>query len=444
MNYENGDGEVGFVPVEPWETPIHGPGLLDAIRSVIIRYVVCPPHAAEALALWVVHTYAFPLRRVTTYLGVVSPEKRCGKTTLLTVLGALANRAVMASNISPPALFRVIEEAAPTLIIDEADTFLRGRGEMRGILNAGYTRESAYVIRVERRRVNRMTNGNRKMTNSEDGGGPGGMPNDEWRIGSSESGQPGYGIPNAEGEMEVEQRKEPNLWGRPRKAERSVSRIVSFSCWCPKVMAAIGSLPETVTDRCVMITLQRKESSERCERLRDFECLELRRRCVRFVEDHTETIRTLQPQVPPQLNDRAADIWEPLLALAEIAGGDWPKMAREAATALSGWRADKNPVAVLLTYIQFLFRETGSDRLFSRTIVDTANSFEDRPWEDMRHGKILDELWLSRLLRGYGIRPKTIWIGEESARGYFREDFAEAFQRYGPPLPERMKAYLRA
>src|SRR5262245_32075591 len=113
------------------------------------RFVVLPRCAAETLALWVVHTYAFGLRDVSTYLGIESPEKRCWKTTLLGVLSKLVQRPVAAANISSPAFFRVIEEMGPTLLIDEADTFLSGNEELRGILNAGYSRETAYVIRMQ-------------------------------------------------------------------------------------------------------------------------------------------------------------------------------------------------------------------------------------------------------------------------------------------------------
>src|SRR5260370_1278685 len=91
---------------------------------------------------------AFELRDGGTYIGVESPEKRCGKTTLLSALSRLVRRPVVAANISPPAFFRVIEEARPTLLIDEADTFLHGNEEMRGILNAGYHKDTAYVLRV--------------------------------------------------------------------------------------------------------------------------------------------------------------------------------------------------------------------------------------------------------------------------------------------------------
>ena len=112
------------VAVEPWTEPVDGKALLDDLESLIVLYVLLPKWAAEMLALWVLHTYAFKLRQVATYIGIESPEKRCGKTTLLTVLCELVNRPVVASNISSPAFFRVIEEKEPTLLIDEADTVL--------------------------------------------------------------------------------------------------------------------------------------------------------------------------------------------------------------------------------------------------------------------------------------------------------------------------------
>lgn len=101
------------------------------------RFIVLPKWVPETFALWILHTYAFELRDVSTYLGIESPEKRCGKTTLLTLLGRLVNRPVAAANISSSAFFRVIQETRPTLLIDEADTFLQGNDELRGILNAG-------------------------------------------------------------------------------------------------------------------------------------------------------------------------------------------------------------------------------------------------------------------------------------------------------------------
>ena len=129
--------------ITPWEFPIDGSLLLEGLARLITRHVVLPKWGAETLALWALHTYAFHLRHVSTYIGLESPEKRCGKTTLLSVLSQLVNRPVVAANISSSAFFRVIEEVRPTLLIDEADTFLQGNEELRGILNSGYTRQTA-------------------------------------------------------------------------------------------------------------------------------------------------------------------------------------------------------------------------------------------------------------------------------------------------------------
>src|SRR6266478_6604886 len=131
-----------------WPEPVDGRLLLDELARLLRRFLVLPKWGAETLALWTLHTYAFQLRNVSTYLGIESPEKQCGKTTLLTVLCELVHRPEVAANISSPAFFRVIEETQPTLLIDEADTFLQGNDELRGILNSGYTRQTAFVVRV--------------------------------------------------------------------------------------------------------------------------------------------------------------------------------------------------------------------------------------------------------------------------------------------------------
>src|SRR5437763_13978320 len=113
---KNQNGRTG--PVSKIEN-VNGAALLNELESLLTRFVILPDFAAETLALWILHTYAFELRDVSTYLGVESPGKRCGKTTLLSILSRLVNRPVAAANISPSAFFRVIEEMRPTLLIDE-------------------------------------------------------------------------------------------------------------------------------------------------------------------------------------------------------------------------------------------------------------------------------------------------------------------------------------
>jgi len=382
-------GRLGVSPsilempeVEPWPEPVDGAALLHDLCQVFGRYVVLPKSAPEALALWTLHTYAFQWRDVSTYLGLESPEKRCGKTTLLTVLSELVNRPVVAANISSPALFRVIEEMRPTLLIDEADTFLQGNDELRGILNSGYSRKTAYVVRV----ANKFTPCNLPITS--------GPPD-----GESDSVTPG------------------------------ATRLVRFSCWCPKIMAAIGRLPDTLADRCIVIRMQRKTASETCERLKNLDATPLRRR---FAQDHAEEIAQARPGLPPNMNDRAGDIWEPLLTLADLAGGPWPELARQAAVGLTASAQENCPMSTLLMDILVQFVHTSADRISSRSLVARLNNSPDRPWSSMRNGKEISELWLSQQLRPYGIRPRTIRAGEMTAKGYTMEDFTEVFRRYIP------------
>jgi hypothetical protein len=258
-------------------------------------------------------------------------------------------------------------------------TLLQGNDELRGILNAGYGRDTGFVMRVAPQSAECKT-------------------------------------------LNAEYPQVPT----------GGSRLVTFSCWCPKVMAAIGRLPDTLADRCIVIRMQRKTLHEECERLRTIEAASLKRRCARLVSEHAKAIAEARPEIPSELNDRAADIWEPLLVLADLAGGDWPKMARVAAVRLSMNSQDNNVISLLLLDIVFLLVREGGDRTFSRTLVEGLNHNSDRPWAEMSRGKQVTELWLAQRLRPYGIRPKTMWKEGVQAKGYLHEDFKEVFQRHIP------------
>ncbi len=386
------------IEVEPWPEPVDGKYLLDYLAWVFGRHVVVPQWGEQALALWTLHTYAYSLRDVTTYLGIESPEKRCGKTTLLAVLSELVNRPVVAANISPPAFFRVIEEARPTLLIDEADTFLRGNDELRGILNSGYHRKTAYVLRVANELAKSKNQPPKGRDRPEAPNSPADADQAEFRSAST---------------------------GR-------ASQLARFSCWCPKAVAAIGRLPDTLANRCIIIRMQRKTAGEQCDRLCNLQPAALRQQCVRFVLDHAAAIATARPQIPPALNDRAADIWEPLLALADLAGGPWPEVARNAAVALSRATMENNAIEWLFGDIWIAFCLLERERIFSRDLVARLNEAGDRPWSELRNGKPITDRWLSRRLRPYGVQPRTMWIGKAAAKGYFKDDFEEAFHRYLP------------
>jgi len=399
---ENQDGRTSLVD---------GQQLLNYLETLLERHVVLPTWASETLALWVLHTYAFELRDVSTYLGIESPEKRCGKTTLLGVLNRLTNRPVPAANISSSAFFRVIEEMRPTLLIDEADTFLRTNDELRGILNAGYARDTAYVVRVTQTDAIQEPCSSRR----------------EEALSST------YPLT-----------LNPRTSDCPVRVGHSPVRVGPslrhFSCWCPKVMAAIGRLPETLADRCIVIRMQRKTIHEECERLRNLDTSHLREQFTRFVEQNANAIATARPAIPESLNDRAADIWEPLLALADIAGGDWPAKARRAAEGLTASGHGRSPIGALLFDIYAGIARKESERIFSRDLVDWLNGFTDRPWLDLPGLRFVDsgkrkqmsELWLAQQLRPYGLRPRTIRIGDNIAKGYVLDEMIEVFQRYMP------------
>ena len=353
-----------------------GKKLLTFLVHVLKRFVVLPKWAAETLALWIVHTYAFHLRDVTTYIGLESPEKRCGKTTLLSLLHELTNRAVASSNISPPAFFRVIEDLSPTLLIDEVDTFLNSNDQLRGILNSGYHKKTAFVLRA--------------------------APS-----------------PAASGETDGENSASPGA-------------VKRYSCWCPKALAKIGRFPDTLADRCIIIRMQRKTSREQCDRSRDLDPTSLKQQCLRLVADHSSDIASARPQMPPELNDRAADIWEPLLVLADLAGGEWPELARQAAISLSASAQESTPIASLLLDIFILFTAEKVDRMFTHSLLLGLSRFGTRPWNETRNGKEITDLWLAQQLRPYGIKSKSVRSGDKILKGYLYSDLLDVFQRYIP------------
>ena len=121
------------------------------------------------------------------------------------------------------------------------------------------------------------------------------------------------------------------------------------------------------------------------------------------------------------------------MVLADIAGGRWPDLARQAALALSADAAqESNPSASLLLDVWLQFTEASQDRMASRTLVAKLSSMEDRPWRELLGAKPLTERWLARQLALYGIRPKPMLIGDSLARGYLLQEIEPAFRRYAP------------
>jgi len=143
---DSGQG-ILFPEVKPWPHPVDAAALLEEIRATFQRFIVADAHTGIAITLWIVFTWLIAWFKVAPLLIISSPEKRCGKTHTLDFIGRLSCRPLLASNISPAAVFRVIEAYSPTLVIDEADTFLKENEELRGVINSGHTRPTAFVFR---------------------------------------------------------------------------------------------------------------------------------------------------------------------------------------------------------------------------------------------------------------------------------------------------------
>lgn len=230
------------------------------------------------------------------------------------------------------------------------------------------------------------------------------------------------------------------------KRRTTISRCVppkfeprKFSTFCPKILSGIdtGKLPETVTDRSIVIHMKRRHAGEHVERLREkvvWPATEPLRTALRgWAENTTEILGGADPHLPDALSDRSADAWEPLFAIADHAGPDWGEKARAAAIVLSGASDDGElgRGAQLLTGIRAAIGD--EQAMSSADLLEKINADEELPFGGWRDGRGLDGRSLSRLLKPYGIgRPTTIRFGEKTAKGYRREMFLDAWKRYLP------------
>jgi putative DNA primase/helicase len=365
---KSGDDRSDELPhwkVEPWDALVDGATLLADIERTFIRYIVLPKGAGVALALWILHAWTVDAGDISPFIVLVSPTKRCGKTSALIILYYLTPRSELASNISPSALFRYIEQSHPTLLIDEADSFVKDNEELRGILNSGQTKAAAHVIR------NVEVNGEHK----------------------------------------------------PRR----------FSTWAPKAIATIRSLADTLEDRAVVLTLQRKPKTAKVQRLRKRDSEEFatfRRQAARWANDNFAKLTDPDPAVPDALNDRAADNWRPLLAIADIVGADWPQRAREAACILSGGDTDGAANVELLQDIRKAFGD--ADAIRSADLVESLTADPERPWAEYNRGKPITQRQLARLLGGFHIISTNVRLLGQQGKGYRRSDFEGVWEAYCP------------
>jgi hypothetical protein len=348
-----------------------GAPLLAELHAALRRYVVFPsPEAADAVTLWVAASHAQPAWEHAPRLAVVSPLKRCGKSRLLDIIAETCHAPLITVNATIAAVVRAIGQDPPTLLVDEADTLW----------------------------------GTRKQADN----------NEDLR-----------GLLNA-----GHQRNRPML--RWDITTRTLDRLDTFAM---ALLAAIGELPDTIMDRAVIVRMRRRGPGEHpapYRTRRDAPPLhQLRGRLAAWARTHLAELERATPQMP--LEDRAADTWEPLVAIADLAAGDWPARARAAATLLAADAAEQDTDSSLglrlLADLRAVF--TDQERMDSKTVLDRLCHLDESPWEDLR-GKRLDARVLATLLRPYAIKPKVIRLGDATPRGYERADFLDAWHRYLP------------
>jgi len=353
-----------YEEIEPWHTPINPNELLNEIATTIKRFIVCQDETIITTTLWIAMTWFIDVIQVAPLAVITAPEKRCGKSQLLFLLDRIVNRPLAASNITSAALFRSIEAWHPTLLIDEADTFMKENDELRGLINCGHTRDTAYLIRV---------------------------------VGDEHT---------------------------PKQ----------FSLWGAKALAGIGKLSDTIMDRAICLVLRRKKPDENVERLRHAEpglFTKIAAKLARFTEDYSEQIRFSKPPLPDALHDRAQDNWEPLLAIAETAGNEWPKLARNAAIKISGNTEQSQSIGVeLLADIQEIIETKQADRISTADLIAALCNDQEKPWATYNRGQSITPRQLASRLKEFGIMSNTIRIGNTTAKGYLFLQFVDTFERY--------------
>jgi len=184
--------------------------------------------------------------------------------------------------------------------------------------------------------------------------------------------------------------------------------------------------------------MRRRRKDETVAKLRErtdvSEFETLTRKCTRWALDASEALSVAEPIEPPALDDRQADNWEPLLAIADLAGGKWPARARSAALALSGMEEtdEENSINVLLLGdIRQIFNELQTDRVPSATLIERLGDIQEHPWATFNHGKIISPRQLAKLLKSFEIRSQNIRADEgKTPKGYYQVDFQDAFDRY--------------
>jgi len=372
-NADEGQGRAfKIVDPLPWPQSIEGDRIAETLVAAIKTYAVISDEQADTIALWILQTWLIGKFTIAPRLAVTSPTKGCGKTTILRLLDKLSRRAKRAGSISPPALFRAVEQFQPTILLDETEKYIEHGSDLHALMNEGHC-QGATVLRV---------------------------------LGD-------------------------NL------------ELREFSIFGAAAFARNGQLPDDLEQRSIVIEMQRRRPDEALAELRDDKCDALRniaRMCARWAGDNAGLFDGFEPDMDGLIN-RTADNWRPLFAIADVIGPDWPERARKAAAVLAP-RETQSTGTLLLADIRSAFDDKKADRLPSEEICEALVTIEGRPWAEFgKARKPISKNQLARLLNDFHIRPDNIRVGTRVPKGYLRQQFEGAWQRYLTPegVPEPLQ-----
>ncbi|WP_327369008.1 DUF3631 domain-containing protein [Streptomyces sp. NBC_01217] len=360
--------------------PIDGAALLDQVEAFHRRFNIFPTEAAYvAVTLWDAHAHLLDCFDSTPRLAFLSPEPGSGKSRALEIVETLVPRPMVAVNASAAALFRAVSgpDGRPTILFDEIDTVFGPK--------AGDNEELRGFLNAGHRRT-----------------------------------------------------------GVTYRCVGDTQTVTPFPSYTAVAVAGLGSLPDTILTRAVIIRMRRRARNEQIEpfraRIHEKEGHALCDRLAQWAEQARGWVMGAWPEMPDGVSDRPADVWEGLLAIADAAGGDWPRRAREACvTLVEASRAnDKGSLGIrLLTDLRDHVL-IGIDRLPTIAILDRLNSLDDAPWADL-NGKPLDNRRLSKMLGEYmtadndPIGSRNIRTAGGVLKGFFAKDLEDAWARYCPP-----------
>jgi Protein of unknown function (DUF3631) len=357
--------------------PDEGAELCKGLHNFLGRFVAYPSvHAHIAHVLWILHCWFIDAWESTPRIAFLSPEPSSGKSRALEVTAPLVPRPVHSVNTTPAYLFRKVSDEAgqPTILYDEIDTVFGPRAkdneEIRGMLNAGHRKGAMAGRCVMRGKI-----------------------------------------------VETEE----------------------LPAYCAVALAGLDDLPDTLMSRSVPIRMRRRAPDEHVEPWRDRvngpEAERLRTRIANWAANNADKLTgDFWPDMPAEVTDRDADVWEALLAVADLAGGEWPEKARVAAVALVAASRQRPPSVgvLLLRDIRLVFDDTTDDRLTTEQVLAALNGMDESPWSSIRKGDRLDSRGLSLRLSKYGIGSTQAHVGDRVLRGYARSQFDDAWQRYLP------------